>query len=207
MLLFFILVVTIEAKCGIWYQFSHTREGPFRDNRYGYPAGYYHGDTQWAAGYESLDQFVICNDMEMFHQCNRAQTILDLFNTMNRLPIINIGCSEHIICAPNLPAGNGKYYCQNMDSYDLCVHAQSLVSNLNQTSQYPIRCVYSDMLSDNIQVIDYRQAAPTTTTTVSTVFTNTSLTTAPNTTVPDTGSTLKYTTGIMFILMLLLLIS
>jgi len=198
-LLFVTAVTVTEAKCGLWYQFSHTREGPFRENR----GGSYHGDTQWAAGYESLDQFVICNDMEMFHQCNRAQQVLDLFTTRNNLPLVTIGCAEHITCAANLPSGNGRFFCQNMDSYDLCIGAQAAIDGVNQTAQYPIRCVYAEMLSDNIPVLNYRQALPTTTTTTApTVFTNVTLTEPPNTTAPASASTIACASGLILLLVL-----
>ena len=76
-MLLFVLFSLASAKCGLWYQFSHTqeRDGPHYSNGgWGVDAGW-----GWAAGYgyESLDQFVICNDMEMFHQCDRAQEMLE----------------------------------------------------------------------------------------------------------------------------------
>lgn len=188
--------IAIEAKCGLWYQFSHTREGPFRENRY--TGGSYWGDTQWAAGYESLDQQIICNDEEMFQQCNRAQHVLDALLIKNNLPLVTIGCADHIICSPILPANNGKFYCQNMDSYDLCLRAQELVTHLNYEAQYPIRCVLATMLSDNVPVINYRKPGPVTTTT--TVVTN--ATQPPNTTTPTSTPALavKFASGIMIVL-------
>jgi hypothetical protein len=206
MLIFFLFVAAVtvtDAKCGLWYQFSHVLDGPHWDNRNGFPSGWYHGDVKWAAGYESLDQFVICNDMEMFHQCNRAQQILDLFTTNNGLPPVTIGCAEHIACSANLPSGNGKFFCQNMDSYDICLHAQAAISSVNQTAQFPIRCVYAEMLSDNVPVLNYRQASPTTTTTTApTIVTNVTFTEPPNTTAPASASTLKYASGIILLLLM-----
>ena len=189
------LITIVEAKCGLWYQFSHTREGPFRENRYGNGASAY-GDTKWAAGYESLDQQIMCNDEEMFQQCHRAQHILDVFATKNNLPLETIGCADNIICSPTLPGNNGKFYCQNMDAYDLCIQAQSFIDNLNQTAQYPIRCVYASMLSDDIPVINYRRSDPATTT----VPANTTL--PPTTTSPSVAS-LNLVSVLLLLLVLL----
>ena len=193
-----LLITIVGAKCGLWYQFSHSREGPFRENRYG-NGGSPYADTKWAAGYESLDQQIMCNDEEMFQQCHRAQYILDAFASKNNLPLATIGCADNIVCSPTLPGNNGKFYCQNMDAYDLCLQAQLFIENLNQTAQYPIRCVYASMLSDNIPVINYRRSEPTTTI-VPTVPANTTLT--PTTTSPSLAS-LNLVSVLLLLLVLL----
>jgi len=203
-LIFLLFFIASEAKCGLWYQFSHNREGPYRENKYGSGSVYGNSDTQWAAGYESLDQQIICNDEEMFQQCNRAQQVVDMALIKNNLPIVTIGCADHIICAPTLPTNNGKFYCQNMDSYDLCILAQELMIRLNEEARYQIKCTYATLLNDNIPVIDYRKPGPITTTT--TVVTNTTQpsNTTSTTTKPALAIKLTYSLGILLVLAIFL---
>ena len=216
-MLFFLLIALTNCKCLLWYQFSHTseRDGPHRENRFGGGnRGDWHADTQWAMGfgYESLDQLVGCNDLEMFNQCDRAQKIIDLYTEKNDRPIINIGCSNNIACAATLPSTNGKFWCQNMDSYDRCVSAKVMMDEMNQTQRYPIDCVFDVMLSDNIPVLNYRKSSPITTTTTTTTITTTTpmiTTTVPSntssaiTTVPSVGTILNYATYLIIFLLIL----
>jgi hypothetical protein len=208
-ILFFELVPITNTKCLLWYQFSHTseREGTHRENRWGGEYRYAYADTQWAMGFgfESLDQLLSCNDQEMYFQCDRAQKIIDLYTMKNDLPIVTIGCSNSIACASPLPNNNGKYWCQNMDSYDKCISAKIMIDNLTQSDRYPIECDFSVMLSDNIPILNYSKADPITTTitiTTSTPSNNITYTTISDTTMPSLSSTVTYSFVLYFILFL-----
>jgi len=205
---FTLLATTVNAKCALWYQFSHTseRDGPHRENR----GGSYYGDTQWAMGfgYESLDQEVVCNDMEMFHQCDRAQKMLDAYTMKNNLPFVTINCADHIVCAAILPSGNGRYWCQNMDSYDICKFYSDTFTNGSGTAQFPIVCNLAVPLDDGIPVLEYRKPhIATTTTTTTAVPTLPPNTTVPaNTTAPSSGSKLSNSLALVLLLVLLFLV-
>lgn len=134
MILAFLLFLLAEAKCGLWVQFRRDTatvayqaqwktpscciQGP------GFPTN---GNFQTGYGFESLDQMVVCNDMEMFHQCDRAQQLLDRLANDQNQPPFTLGCAQNIVCATE-ETSNGRYWCQNMDSYDLCLNAQTLLN-------------------------------------------------------------------------------
>ena len=200
-LFLFTFTTCVSAKCGLWYQFSHTseRDGPHRENRYSSNNPY--SDTQWAMGfgYESLDQEVTCLDLEMFHQCGRAQQMLDLYTAKNLLPYQTIGCHNHIVCASPLPTGNGRYWCQNMDSYDLCL----IVQNITANTDYSVTCGFSILLQDNIPVLDYRQPGILVTTTIA--LTIPENTTVATTTTPANGANMIINSFVVLLVLITLL--
>ena len=186
MSLIFLLLITIititTSKCGLWHQFDHsfTKDGPHRINRC-QPASK-RCDFGWAVGYgyQSLDQKLICNDMEMFYQCNAAQEMLDAYHRAMGLSLRFIGCYDHIVCAPPLPSRNGKFWCQNMNSYDLCVIIRDIIEAANATIEYPVECKVAVMLTDRVPVLNYRMPPEiTTTSTTTTIDLNANVTTAP----------------------------
>lgn len=95
----------------------------------------------------------ICNDMEMFYQCNRAQTILDAFTLKSNLPFYNLGCHKHIVCAAKL--SEGRYWCQNMDSYNLCLSGRDIIAYAVVSDKYPIECRFDVLLEDRIPVLNF----------------------------------------------------
>lgn len=151
-LFFGLFIQSLDAKCAVWLQYNHGYE------RLGYHA--------WV-GYESLSKKPVCEDLEMFEQCKLAQSTYNRFRTDNGLNPIDIKCYNNIICAPVLPSGNGVWYCQNMDSYDMCTSIQDIIVNASQASKYEIICEKAVELTDRIPVLDYRKPdvyVPTTTT-------------------------------------------
>ena len=159
----------------------------------------------------SLPVLYLCGIAPNSGLCLRISSIKawDMFTMKNGLPPFTIGCAKHITCAATLPSSNGKYWCQNMDSYDLCMTAKAIIDVMNQTAQYPVECSFDVMLSDNIRVLDYRKPGPITTTTTTvpptTIPPNTTVpvtTTPPNTTAPAMASMLKYTSGLITLLLL-----
>ena len=102
---------------------------------------------------------VSCNDMEMYYQCERAQKMFD-----KDFPVpVEIQCMDYIACAAELP-GDGKYWCQNVDSYRQCIIAKNIFS-LNNIS-YSFQCTKSVLLVDGRPVLNYKTpyryiAAPT----------------------------------------------
>jgi len=192
-LLLFVFVGIVSAKCGLYLNYQHSEARDQRHERAG--AHYYNSQTRsdwafgWGFGFQSLSTLKSCNDNEMFEQCKRAQKIIDMWvwatNTGNS--IIELGCADFIVCAADMTE-NGEFWCQNMDSYDLCLNAQTIIAIANATSQYSIRCREAVKLSDNVPVLDYREAHPITTTTT-TLPPPTTFTPKVTTTVVDVTTT------------------
>jgi len=154
--LFLAFVSVTAAKCGLYWNYQHAESQKYLN--------YYHRGFGYGFGFQSFSTLVSCNDMEMFEQCKRAQKILDMWvGTGSGNQSIELGCARFIVCSADI-SENGKYWCQNMDSYDLCINAQTIIENANATSQYPIVCAQAVKLSDDIPVLPYREAHPITTT-------------------------------------------
>ena len=179
-IVFFIIftsqILSTQCKCGIWREFNHNKE--LSDPN---PV-WYKLDRYWFAdsgiksyGFESLDKQPMCDDMEMFHQCNRAQFLLDKYSELGNLPYTNLGCSQHISCAATLHS-DGTFWCQNMDSFELCLVAQTILNNTN----FQVSCKQAEVLTDGFPILNYRKLRPTTTTVTTTTESNeTSVTAHP----------------------------
>lgn len=197
MLLIITFISIVTAKCGLWRQYNRDtqRDGPYFN---GNPGSW--SRTAWAFsyGFESLDQNLACNDMEMFYQCDRAQKYLDLYNAEQNIAPATVSCAQNIVCSGAFTE-NGRFWCQNMNSFDLCVSVQSI---LNAT-KYSVECTYATANTDGIPILNYRRSpeiTSTTTVTTTSVFVPTfvpSPTTIPQTTRPSTGHFLA--PGIIFL--------
>lgn len=181
LLIFATFFALSAAKCGLWRQYNHAtqQDGPYFEGNRGSSSR-----VAWAFGYgfESLDQNLVCNDMEMYYQCDRAQKYLDLYNAERGVPPSTVGCAQNIVCSWS-PTGNGRVWCQNMDSFDLCVSIQEI---LNAT-RYSVECTFATPNTDGIPILNYRRSSEsTTTTTVITTSTVPDPTFVPTTTVPQT---------------------
>jgi len=136
----------VSAKCGLFWQYQRSTANMY-DNWV----------RRWnLLGFESLAGEMSCNDMEMFHQCNRVQQKIDLLSIETEL-----GCAEHIGCKYE-PPGNGRWWCQNMDSYDKCMLGLSIIRNHtnsnNSNNNSNVNCTFAVTRTDDYVVINYRQA-------------------------------------------------
>ena len=194
--LFVLLLPIILGKCGLYWNYAHSssREDNQRTGGLGsryatWGFGFGHG-----FGYQSLSSIVTCNDVEMFEQCKRAQFLLDMQGIGEEL-----NCAHNIVCSAAIP-GNGKFWCQNLDAYDLCLHAQAL-------SNTTIICSLATKLSDDIAVLDYRESAatqpPTTPPTTPPTDSNMTTTTSPPTTTPCLASAIRITVAFALFVVIL----
>lgn len=152
----------------------------------------------------------------MYGQCNAAQNMLNAHHLKMGLPMQTFGCYDHIVCNPPLPPRNGKSWCQNMDSYDVCVTIRNIIENANATAEYPVECNFAVMLTDNVRVLNYRRPAKITTTTTTTTTTpvpttttfwnttgsNITTTIAEETTAPASATQVIHSLSIMMFVLL-----
>ena len=138
LLFLFVVCAVCSAKCGVWNPGNTT-------------------------------EIAVCNDIENLQRCLRAQNLFDRLGVYARLdaPVKTFPCDKYVTCAVNfIDRATGTYWCQNMDSYNLCVAIREL---MHKSSHYAWifepDCDFSVMLSDNIPVINYYTPPPITTTT------------------------------------------
>ena len=177
--LFIICLTSLaSAKCGLWYTSKYTLKW------HQFPS-------------ERLSSQVICNDIGMYQQCNRAQKIHDRYTMKNDLNVLEAKCYKHTVCYME-PPGNGRFWCQNMDAYNLCVTLRDDLANLTNDTNYQITCEKAERLSDNILVLDYYEPGPITTT----VKLNMTTTLAEVTVAPANVSMLMYNSYLILIVYL-----
>jgi hypothetical protein len=129
MLIFMLFLGLVLSKCRLWN---------FYDNQ--------------------LHTFTSCNDWEMFYQCKRAQDILDHYLIQNNLPFVSLDCMRNIKCILEpLFTTTGTYYCQQIDSYNICV---SVKNSLGKLKQFPIDCIMSTPMENGSPVYGYYSRKP-----------------------------------------------
>ena len=151
----YIFIQTTFAKCGLWYDLKResAEYGPNGGGVIyscpGIRGGAYGTYSAYNYAFERKTQQLTCNDIEMFQQCKRAQFLLDQFSTSN-----------YIDCAiPPQPTGNfnNQYWCQNIDSFALCLNAKNIIDNSNSTNKhnFMITCEFALQLNDGFQTFNY----------------------------------------------------
>ena len=103
----------------------------------------------------------VCNDMEMFEQCKRAQAQFDAYNNDRGYALVSVGCENNIVCVHDTYYYGGYgtnlyYWCQNMDAYNLCLRLQQILSN---ATKYPVQCSYQVNQGSPLTVDYYRVPA------------------------------------------------
>ncbi len=158
-LILLLFITCAFSKCLVWKQYRHTSSSrkDVGGSRVGYGFGY-------GYGYESLSSLYSCTDHESYHQCNWVQKLLDTYKIGT-----NLQCFDHMECMPTLPSGNGKWWCVNQNSQDLCKLGQDLLSNYTI-----INCNDLMVRQDNIPILFYIQPQTKTTT----IILNTNITNA-----------------------------
>lgn len=218
MFLLTLFLALVSAKCGLWYEFNRdsVRDGPhtargcsYCDSTYGWAFSY---------SFESMDKQETCNDLEMLEQCKRAQFIYDQYNLANSNPFVTLQCSDNVVCAapanlfPYRQNSRVGYWCQNMDSYNICLQAKNAIEKSNSSNKdlFPISCNYATLLVDGRPVINYFKPdvfTTTTTTTTTTAATNYTITTVPPTTKAPSNAAQVLANWILLPLSLLIIAS
>lgn len=103
-----------------------------------------------------------CLDLEMFEQCLRAQQILDDFTKRVNYNTITLECYKNLYCLRYPPTAS-QYWCQNVDSYQLCVSAKNAIKKDSSSLKnlFQILCYKEAPLDINgVPVIDYYEDLP-----------------------------------------------
>ncbi len=221
MLIILALIALTNAKCVVYRDYSHTSnekaDGYYNKN---YLSAAYWA-MAWGFGFEHLSHKPGCDDLEMFYQCQSVQKALDniwLIDLINKVNTSqpkphskpDLKCHEDIVCLPDLPEGNGVWFCENLNSYDKCLQGQKILDGTIYSEALNITCNKTGY-TGNTQVLSYRKpivtenptpmptGVPTFSPTASTTIAdNVVLTTAPQTS--DVGKLYPY---IIWIIMLL----
>lgn len=191
MILLVLFIPFTFAKCGLWYEFNRdsSQSGPHTANSCrGLISCNYQYGWAFSFSYESLDKQEICNDLEMLEQCKRAQYMYDLFNIANNNSIITLPCANNIVCVaplnlfPYRQNSRLKYWCQNIDSYNICMNIKNTIDNSNYPNKhlYHVSCTFD--VSSDIQIFNYTKLDIITTTTSLQTFVNTTQTSLQTTT-------------------------
>lgn len=201
MFILLLFVTLANSKCLLWRQYSHSKT---ESNYIKSPVYWDKGNYAYGYGYEreSLSLRPGCDDMESFHQCEYVQRLLGQDKYLE--------CHKHIHCRPELPDGNGQWWCVNQNSQDLCRVAQSLLTERNIT----IACDEVFELVDDVPVLFYskpslKTPSPTSSPTISPTSSptpppTTAPTSPPTTEIPSSGSSL-FCFGLSLLIIQLLL--
>ena len=183
-------IQSVFGKCGVWYDFKREsgEYGPIIRAVINTGGSYNVAGTYSAYNYlfERKSQQLTCNDIEMFEQCKRAQFLLDQFSISNSLPLTTLNCFHNVICSiPPQPTGNvaNQYWCQNIDSFELCLNAKNIIDNstLINKRNFIITCNFALQLNDGFQIFNYSKPGVLTGTTTSLPTTTTFVfTTSPS---------------------------
>lgn len=129
------LIPLVYGKCGLYRDFGMNQQNTYNGNG-GRPYAWAYSNAYLAVSY-------FCADEEMKLQCVDAQSAIDRYadriitiavqssvdvgqDFMNNIP--NLKCELSVECHYEHKV-NGKIYCENMDSYDKCTNATTLLNN------------------------------------------------------------------------------